>query len=112
MPCMNCWGIMVNERATGAAVVTSGEFTRAAIEAATRHGHVQLIDGDDLRVLLGPLPEPALASCMRLLPDRRHNGSSVRLAIVSWTRRSAISAVVARCGRCARARNWRWAHGH
>ena len=46
-------GIMVNERATGAIVVTSGEFTRAAIEAATRHGHVQLVDGDDLRRMLG-----------------------------------------------------------
>ncbi|MEN1928438.1 restriction endonuclease [Luteimonas sp. MJ250] len=46
-------GIMVNEQATGAIVVTSGEFTRAAIEAATRHGHVQLVDGDDLRRMLG-----------------------------------------------------------
>lgn len=47
-------GIMVNEQATGAILVTSGEFTRAAIEAATRHGHVQLVDGDDLRRMLGP----------------------------------------------------------
>jgi restriction system protein len=47
-------GIMVNEQATGAILVTSGEFTRAAIEAATRHGHVQLVDGDDLRKMLGP----------------------------------------------------------
>ena len=45
---------MVNERASGAILVTSGEFTRAAIEAATRHGHVQLVDGDDLRRMLGP----------------------------------------------------------
>ena len=51
-------GVMVNEGATGAILVTSGEFTRAAIEAATKQGHVQLIDGDDLRVMLGPLPEP------------------------------------------------------
>lgn len=50
-------GLMVNERASGAVLVTSGEFTRAAIEAATRHGHVQLIDGDELRAMLGPLPE-------------------------------------------------------
>ncbi|MGY0612138.1 restriction endonuclease [Luteimonas sp. A501] len=48
-------GIMVNEQATGAILVTSGEFTKAAIEAASRHGHVQLIDGDDLREMLGPL---------------------------------------------------------
>ena len=51
-------GIMVNEGATGAIVVTSGEFTKAAIEAATRHGHVQLIDGEELRQMLGVIPEP------------------------------------------------------
>lgn len=50
-------GLMVNEGATGAILVTSGEFTRAAIEAATRQGHVQLVDGDALRAMLGPLPE-------------------------------------------------------
>ena len=55
-------GIMFNEGATGAILVTSGEFSRAAIEAASRHGHVQLIDGDALRRMLGPLPEPALVS--------------------------------------------------
>jgi restriction system protein len=55
-------GIMVNESATGAILVTSGEFTKAAIEAATRQGHVQLIDGDDLREMLGPLPEPQAPS--------------------------------------------------
>jgi restriction system protein len=51
-------GLMVNEGATGAILITSGEFTRAAIEAATKQGHVQLVDGDDLRQMLGPLPEP------------------------------------------------------
>jgi|GEM_PF-543210 len=50
-------GVMVNQGATGAILVTSGEFTRAAIEAATKQGHVQLIDGDDLRAMLEPLPE-------------------------------------------------------
>jgi len=52
-------GIMVNQGATGAILVTSGEFTKAAIEAATRQGHVQLIDGEELRAMIGPLPEPA-----------------------------------------------------
>ena len=52
-------GIMVNEQATAAILVTSGEFTKAAIEAASRHGHVQLIDGDELRDMLGPLPSNA-----------------------------------------------------
>lgn len=52
-------GLMVNEGATGAILVSSGEFTRAAIDAAQRHGHVKLIDGDVLRTMLGPLPEPS-----------------------------------------------------
>ena len=55
-------GIMFNEGATGAILVTSGEFSRAAMEAATRHGHVQLIDGEALRRMLGPLPEPAVVA--------------------------------------------------
>lgn len=55
-------GLMVNEGATGAILVTSGEFTRAATEAARKLGHVQLIDGDDLRAMLGPLPEPPVTA--------------------------------------------------
>ncbi|WP_238376680.1 restriction endonuclease [Luteimonas abyssi] len=55
-------GLMINARATGAILVTSGEFTKAAIEAATRHGHVRLIDGDELRAMLGALPEPPASS--------------------------------------------------
>lgn len=51
-------GIMVNEGATGAILISSGEFTKAAIEAATRQGHVQLIDGDELRAMLGAVAEP------------------------------------------------------
>lgn len=51
-------GLMVNEGATGAILVSSGEFTRAAIEAAQKHGHVKLIDGETLRGMLGPLAEP------------------------------------------------------
>ena len=50
-------GLMVTERATGAVLVTSGEFTRAAIEAAAKQPQLQLVDGDDLRTMLGPLPE-------------------------------------------------------
>lgn len=46
--------IMVNEAATGAIYVTSGEFTEAAIEAARRSGHVELVDGDMLRTMLDP----------------------------------------------------------
>lgn len=54
-------GLMVNHGATGAILVTCGEFTRAAIEAANRRNDMRLVDGDELRVMLGPLPdmEPA-----------------------------------------------------
>ncbi|MEQ1512524.1 MAG: restriction endonuclease [Lysobacteraceae bacterium] len=51
-------GVMVNEGATGAILVSSGEFTHAAIEAAQKHGYVKLIDGETLRGMLGPLAEP------------------------------------------------------
>ena len=55
-------GVMINQGATGAILVSSGEFTRAAIGAAQRHGHVKLIDGVTLRGMLGPLPEGDPAS--------------------------------------------------
>jgi len=54
-------GIMVNEGATGAILITSGEFTAYAKEAAAKQGHVQLIDGDALRAMIGPLPESMIA---------------------------------------------------
>jgi len=59
-------GLMVNHGATGAILATSGEFTKAAIEAATRQGHVQLIDGNELRMMLGPIREPAPALGVRM----------------------------------------------
>jgi restriction system protein len=54
-------GIMVNQGATGAILVTSGEFTRYAIESAGKQGHVQLIDGNRLRAMIGPLPDTGAA---------------------------------------------------
>ena len=47
-------GLMVNEGATGAILVTSGEFTQAAAEAANRLGQVKLVDGQALRSMLSP----------------------------------------------------------
>lgn len=52
-------GLVVNEEARGGILVTSGEFTKAAVEAAARQGRIQLIDGDELRDMLGPLPGQA-----------------------------------------------------
>lgn len=62
-------GLMVNEGATGAILVTSGEFTKAAIEASARQGHVQLVDGDGLRVMLGDLVEANEARRERFADD-------------------------------------------
>lgn len=47
-------GVMLTERATGAIVITSGEFTGAAHAAAAKEPRVQLIDGAALRQMLGP----------------------------------------------------------
>lgn len=49
-------GLMVNANADAAILVTSGEFTKAAIEAATRNGLVELVDGEELRAMLGEVP--------------------------------------------------------
>ncbi len=63
-------GIMVNEGATGAILVSSGEFTRAAQDAAERQGHVQLIDGDGLREMLGPIVEtPSVETRRQAMPS-------------------------------------------
>lgn len=69
-------GLMVNEGANGAILVNTGEFTKAAIEAAAKLGHVQLIDGDELRRMLGPLPEPDVrdASWGLSAPDASPHG--------------------------------------
>ena len=71
-------GIKVNENATGAIVITSGEFTQAAREAATRQGHVQLIDGDALRAMLGPQLEAFAAAGPPPLPHQPTNRRSAR----------------------------------
>lgn len=51
-------GVMLSEGATGAIFVTSGEFSAYAVESAARSGRVQLVDGEALRAMLGPLPPP------------------------------------------------------
>ncbi len=48
-------GVMVNEGATGAFCITSGDFTSAAITVGRKLRLVQLIDGDQLRNMLKPL---------------------------------------------------------
>lgn len=51
-------GVMHTAGATGAIVITSGEFTNAAIEAAAKFRHIRLIDGKTVRAMLGPIDEP------------------------------------------------------
>lgn len=46
-------GVMLTEGATNAIYVTTGEFTRYAREAASKHPSLQIIDGDEVRQLLG-----------------------------------------------------------
>lgn len=48
-------GVMLTQHATGAIVITSGEFSRAARVAAAEEPRVTLIDGTKLREMLGPI---------------------------------------------------------
>jgi hypothetical protein len=43
--------------ATGAILVDRAAFSRADHDAANRHGHIRLIDGDGLHAMLGEVPE-------------------------------------------------------
>lgn len=71
-------GIKVNENATGAIVITSGEFTQAAQRAATRQNHVELIDGDALRLMLGPQLDALAATKPPALPGGPRRRSNPR----------------------------------
>lgn len=55
-------GVMLTERATGAIVVTSGEFTPAALAAAGKAPGITLVDGAQLRAMLGPMTIPPAAT--------------------------------------------------
>ena len=85
-------GLMLNEDATSAILVTSGEFTTAARQAATRLGRVRLVDGEELRVMLGPLPEPQADRMEDVL--RGFAGTVVRSGLSD----QVMSAVGARVG--------------
>lgn len=102
-------GLMVNHGATGAVLATSGEFTRAAIEAAQKLGHVQLIDGGELRMMLGPIREPAPAfeavrmglaegvpaAVARRIGERMLSAAEDRIRHGSAGRRGAVRSVAA-----------------
>ncbi|HEY5802509.1 MAG TPA: restriction endonuclease [Lysobacter sp.] len=84
-------GVMVNQGATGAILITSGEFTKAAIEAASRQRNFKLIDGNELRVMLGPVPESALDSLARL----RGPATTIASGAVSKLGRAMVGKLVA-----------------
>lgn len=72
-------GILVTEGATGAILITSGEFTAAAIAAAKRSDKIRLIDGRGLRDMLGddafsPPPVEVAASPRAPSLHPRHGG--------------------------------------
>jgi hypothetical protein len=60
-------GVMHTVGATGAIVITSGEFTTSAMEAAAKFRHIRLIDGKTIRAMLGPIAEPVVDA--PTLPD-------------------------------------------
>ncbi|WP_448098809.1 restriction endonuclease [Luteibacter yeojuensis] len=99
----NCWkvphndvhqliGVMHTADATGAIVVTSGEFTAAAIEAAAKFRHIRLIDGKTIRAMLGPVEEPAMPHAS--LEDMPAWIRETRRARTSHTNRSPVIAAV------------------
>jgi hypothetical protein len=53
-------GVMHTQGANGAILVTSGEFTRAALDSAARFPGITLIDGPTVRGMIGPIEEPLL----------------------------------------------------
>lgn len=80
-------GAIASEGATGGILVGSGEFTRAAIDAAQRHAQVKLIDGEVLRTMLGPVPEPFVpqeAIMPMPAPARRLPAARVRASRWLW----------------------------
>jgi|GEM_PF-830043 len=86
-------GVMVGEGATGAVLVTCGEFTRAALEAARRHPTLQLVDGVGVRRWIelpeAPPPTDTWNDTLRARPNTTREAPLERMR---W-----IPAVVAAC---------------
>ena len=88
-------GVMHTVGATGAIVISSGEFTTEAIEAAAKFRHIRLIGGKTIRAMLGSVAEPiveapALPTWVPVVkPPVRHSRQA------RMDRASALAAVAA-----------------
>ncbi|MGK2908837.1 MAG: restriction endonuclease [Sphingobium sp.] len=79
-------GVMLTEGATGAILVTSGEFTRAAWEKAQALPQITLIDGQAAREMLGPLlDEPGSPTVPAPAPSRADQPMARRQHVVPAT---------------------------
>ncbi len=91
-------GILVTEGATGAILITSGEFTAAAIAAAKRSDKIRLIDGRGLRDMLGDeafSPPPVEVAALPRGPSpRSHGGGGLRLLLQLFALLCAIGFVL------------------
>lgn len=92
-------GITVNEGATGAILVTSGEFTKAAVQAATRQGHVELVDGEDLRTMLGAWTRTAVPATATVEPGARWRRGAMDISRYAGERLLAAAEEGLRNGR-------------
>lgn len=87
-------GAMHTVEATGAIVITSGEFTTTAVEAAAKFRHIRLIDGKTIRAMLGPVAEPMVNA--PALPDfPAWTGAARHMRQYRTDRAAAIAAVAA-----------------
>ena len=88
---------LVTEGATGAILITSGEFTAAAIAAAKRSDKIRLIDGRGLRDMLGDdafSPPPVEVAASPRGPSPRSRGDGLRLLLQLFALLCAIGFVL------------------
>jgi restriction endonuclease len=80
-------GVMHTQHATGAILITSGEFSKAALEAAVQCPAITLIDGEEVRQMFQaslptlvptppPLPAPPMPLARRAVAHARRHAAS------------------------------------
>ncbi|MFZ2236796.1 MAG: restriction endonuclease [Dokdonella sp.] len=87
-------GVMLTQRASGAMVVTSGEFTAHAITSAAEDRRMRLIDGVELRRLLATWPGRARWSLTRTGIFPGFAGASRRMLVGSGVAVMLVAALV------------------